>query len=247
MDVAALTDQLDQEGKAMTEAAGESGLTSDVPNCPGWNIRDLLGHVGKVHRWATEHVRRGRAAFDGGTAKMAKPPKDDLLDWFVDGYEGLVVALRAAPSDLDCWSFLPAPSPLAFWARRQAHETAIHRADAESARGEVPTYPAAFATDGLGELLEGFFGRKRGKLLADPAVTLRVAPDDADRSWHVRIGPESRTITVDGDDTAQCTVRGRASDVYLSMWNRTPAAAVAVDGDESVLDLWSELARVSWS
>ena len=32
-----------------------------------------------------------------------------------------------------CFAFLPAPSPLAFWARRQAHETGIHRADVESA------------------------------------------------------------------------------------------------------------------
>lgn len=40
---------------------------------------------------------------------------------------------RWAAGYVDCWTFLDAPSPLAFWARRQAHETAIHRADAQLA------------------------------------------------------------------------------------------------------------------
>src|SRR4029079_3187838 len=105
---------------------------------------------------------------------------------------------------------------------------------------------AEFATDGLGELLECFFARRKGKLLADPEVTLRVAPDDAGRSWHVRIGPQSRTVTVDGDDPAQCTVHGRATDVYLAMWNRTPAVPIAVEGDEAVIQLWRGPGASTW-
>ena len=45
----------------------------------------------------------------------------------------LIEALDSASPDLEAWTFLPAPSPLAMLARRQAHETAIHRYDAESA------------------------------------------------------------------------------------------------------------------
>jgi len=51
-------------------------------------------------------------------------------------------ALSAAPPDLRCWTFLPAPSPLAMWARRQAHETTVHRVDAELAAASVAP-PAA--------------------------------------------------------------------------------------------------------
>jgi len=46
--------------------------------------------------------------------------------------------LASAPPDLDCLTFLAAPSPLAMWARRQAHETAIHRVDAESPAARSP-------------------------------------------------------------------------------------------------------------
>ena len=71
------------------------------------------------------------------------------------------------PPDLDCWAFLPAPSPLAFWSRRQAHETAIHRADVESALRVRPVYPKEFAADGIDELLLGAFAAAAGSEGAD--------------------------------------------------------------------------------
>jgi uncharacterized protein (TIGR03083 family) len=154
---------------------------------------------------------------------MAKPPPpDDLLDWFVEGHAALVAALRAAPADLDCWSFLPAPSPLAFWARRQAHETAIHRADADSARGVIPSYDPHFAADGIGELLGGFYAR------------------------HVAINPDGRQISTDADLPADCTVSGAASDLYHLLWNRQPAQPPRISGDQAVMELWRERAQVKW-
>jgi hypothetical protein len=39
------------------------------------------------------------------------------------------------------------------WARRQAHETAIHRFDAESATSSVSGFDPTFASDGIGEIL----------------------------------------------------------------------------------------------
>src|SRR4029450_13488361 len=67
---------------------------------------------------------------------FADPPGDDaLVGWFRAGHATLVDALSAADPALDCWTFLPAPSPLGFWARRQAHETAIHRVDAQGPAG----------------------------------------------------------------------------------------------------------------
>src|SRR5260370_27003394 len=65
---------------------------------------------------------------------LTRGPADDvLLDWFRDGHASLVRALAAADPDLKCWTFMAAPSPLVFWARRQSHETAIHRVDTQQA------------------------------------------------------------------------------------------------------------------
>jgi uncharacterized protein (TIGR03083 family) len=247
MDTSTHIDALEEHGRALAVAADKAGLDADVPSCPAWTVRSLLGHVGKVHRWAATFVREGRAATADGThPRLATAPADRLLDWYVEGHAALVAALRGAPPDLDCWTFLPAPSPRAFWARRQAHETAIHRADAEGAVGTVPDYPADLADDGLDELIGGFMGRRGGKLFADPARSLLVAPTDSGSRWHVTIGPDGRQIGTDGDPPADCTVRGRAADLYLLLWNREPARPPEVSGDPAVLELWHELARITW-
>jgi uncharacterized protein (TIGR03083 family) len=237
-------DQLELQGKALAAAAARAGFEADVPTCPGWKVRNLIEHTGKVHRWAATYVRDGRAAFGGQAPKMEKPPAEGTLDWFVGGHAALVAALRAASPDLDAWSFLPAPSPLAFWARRQAHETAIHRADGDSACGTAPTYDPAFAADGIAELLGGFYARKGGTLTADPPRSLLVRPRDAGPVWHVRINQTGREIGNDPDVPADCTLRGAASDLYLLLWNRRPVGPVEVTGDEEVMRIWRERAQV---
>jgi uncharacterized protein (TIGR03083 family) len=157
----------------------------------------------------------------------------------------LVQALRAASDDLVAYTFLADAGPArTFWARRQAHETAIHRADAEAALGSTPDFDRDFAVDGIAELLEGFYARSGGKLVADPPITLRVAPSDAAVSWRVEVRPDGRTITRDADGAADCTLSGTAGDIYLNLWNR--GGTVQVTGDDRAVQLWHRLARVRW-
>jgi len=236
-----------EQGAALLDAARAAGLDADVPTCPGWTVRSLLGHVGTVHRWATTFVRDGMAATAGGThSRTAEAPADGLEEWFAEGHHALVTALTEAAPDLDCWTFLPAPSPLAFWARRQAHETAIHRADAESGLGNIPTYEPALAADGIDEMIAGFMARNGGRLTADPPVSLAVRPTDFGASWHVLIRPDGRTVSSPAAAPADCTLSGTASELYLSLWNRPPAKQPAVEGDSAVLDLWRAEAQIGW-
>ena len=80
--------------------------------------------------------------------------------------EAVEDTLRTADPAVRCWTFLPAPSPLAFWARRQAHETAIHRADAQLAAGPVTPFAADFAAPTYATVEE---------LCADPETFLCLA------------------------------------------------------------------------
>ncbi|HEY7009744.1 MAG TPA: maleylpyruvate isomerase family mycothiol-dependent enzyme [Jatrophihabitantaceae bacterium] len=248
MDAATLIDRLDRHGAALGDAAERAGLEADVPTCPGWDVQALLAHVGMVHRWAATHVREGNAAFAGNTVAPEFPaPEDGVLDWYRAGHAELVQALHAAPDDLVAYTFLAdadAGAARTFWARRQAHETAIHRADAEAALGSVPDFDRDFAVDGIAELLEGFYARAGGKLVADPPMSLRVAPSDAGVSWLVALRPDGRTITRDVDGTADCTLSGPSGGVYLNLWNR--GGTVQVSGDERAVQLWRRLARVRW-
>jgi len=154
---------LDADGTLLAAAAELAGLDAPIPGCPLWKMRELLRHTGYVHRWAAGYVTHGYEEevdrYSEDELLRAGPGDAELLGWFRDGHAGLVRSLRSADPGLSCWSFLDAPSPLAFWARRQAHETAIHRADAESAAGDVTPFPAVFAADGIDELLVCFASR----------------------------------------------------------------------------------------
>ena len=156
------------------------------------------------------------------------------------------MTLRAAPGDLEAFTFLPAPSPLAFWARRQAHETAIHRVDAESATGPIGPYGADLAADGLSELLEGLVARPRVRDGLAGVRTLQVVAEDVDQAWSLRL--ERPGIKVEpARASADCTVTGAASDLVLLLWNRIGYEALAVAGDSGVLDLWRETVLITWA
>ena len=246
MDVATHLEALQDNGRLLLDAATSAGLDAAVPSCPQWQVRDVLQHVGQVHRWARSYVDGGRTSPPDDNDRPAEiPPDEELLEWFRDGHAALVQSLRTASDDMQCWAFLPAPSPRAFWARRQAHETAIHRTDAELAAGSAPVFDGAFAADGLDELLFGFFARPRGRLVADPALRLGLRATDTGDAWTITIGPDARTTTREATE-ADCLVSGTASDLYLLLWNRGPRSACSVEGDERVLDLWREKATISW-
>ena len=231
---------LESEGARL--AAVASDLDAEVPPCPQWTVGDVVRHTGGVHRWAASIVRDRLAEDPSPTEdELAEPGTRNPIEWFREGHGDLVATLRDADVALQCVTFLPAPSPLAFWARRQAHETAIHRADAESAVGPITAYDDAFANDGIDEMLTGFAARRRRTPAATPR-TLALRPGD-DHGWQVTFAPDG-IKSVPGAGDAECTVSGTASDIYLWLWHRP--ATVQVRGDQSVADLWQAV-RVRWS
>ena len=230
----------------MAAAAEAAGTDAKVPTCPEWQVRDLVRHTGMVHRWAASFVAE---ELDSPHPGQGLPDLDgaELLAWFREGHGYLVDALRSAAPDVRCWHFLPAPSPLAFWARRQAHETTVHRFDAETARGGGPGDIApGFAADGVDELLRGFHARPRSRVRSDEPRVLRVrATDTDDAVWTVRLSQEPPAAERGDTGAADCEVAGPAARLYLSLWNRVPFPGVS--GDASVAALWREKSAVTWS
>lgn len=240
MDTSDHIDSLESDGRLLAEAAAGGDLDAGVPSCPEWKLRELVGHIGSVQRWATRFVADGLT--EPGRIDTGEVPEGTaIVDWFGAGHGDLVAALRAADPALECWTFLEAPSPLAFWARRQAHETAIHRVDGELAAGlPVTPFPADFAADGLDELLVGFFGFQRldGERGGDGIITVR--PDDAGVGWLADLnGGDERARGPEPVEGA-CELRGPASDLYVLLWNRLSLdnTAAGVEGDSSLLDTW---------
>ncbi|WP_326584915.1 maleylpyruvate isomerase family mycothiol-dependent enzyme [Streptomyces sp. NBC_00487] len=245
METAEHISALDEEGRLLAAAARKAGTDAEVPTCPKWRVRDLVRHTGVVHRWATAFVAEGHAS----PRPLGSDPEldgDALLTWFEDGHRRLVDTLRTAPADVDCWNFLPAPSPLAFWARRQAHETAVHRADAQSALGGELGEPAVdFAVDGIDELLLGFHARDRSRVRTETPRVLRVRATDTDAVWTVRLSsepPVAERAEASKAGDVDCEIAGPAPRLYLSLWNRLPLPAAT--GDPSLAELWRETSGI---
>jgi uncharacterized protein (TIGR03083 family) len=262
MDVDRHISALEADGRLLAEAAERAGLAAAVPSCPPWQVRDLLRHQGYVHRWAAAYVSvpiRAEAPELTEAEQLTAGAADDrLLAWFRDGHDALIRTLRAADPGVISWTFLDAPSPLAFWARRQAHETAVHRADAQLAAGETPGYQADFAADGVDELIMGFFARNgdgdgdgaEPEREAGPDRTLLIRATDAGQQWRAELGADGRRVeqVSRGGGPAACTLDGPAAGLYLLLWNRSDSgsAGVSVRGDAELAAAWRAGIHVRW-
>ncbi len=258
MEIGTWVTAVEKNGILLGEAADSAGLAAEVPACPGWRVRDLVRHQAYVHGWAARHLaeRPARVIEEADEAAIlgGGPADDELIASYRAGLDVLVAALRTADPAGDYPTFLPAPSPLAFWARRQAHETAIHRFDAEAAWGRpdpLAAFPPDFAADGVDELVTGFAARRRR---TGPGKSLFIRALDANRAWYYEWpadGQRKATRWAAGDEppTADCVLEGPASGVYLFLWNRCPAAdaAIAVTGDRAILDTWTSAVQVTWT
>ena len=212
---------LEREGQLLVAAAKSAGTTAPVPSCPGWEVRDVLAHIGFVHRWAARYVAEGLTEMvdepDEATILSAAPPGTSVLSWVAEGHAELVEVLLSAPPDVrSAGPSSPLRPRWRFGRRRQAHETAVHRVDAEQAAGAPSKlFDAAFAVDGADEVLLGFFARPRRRGVLDVrAGTIGLEATDAGTAWSVRIAPEGIKARR-GVDDSDLLVRGTASDLYL--------------------------------
>ncbi|GAB3646895.1 maleylpyruvate isomerase family mycothiol-dependent enzyme [Glycomyces tarimensis] len=242
------------EGERIAIAGGELALNSAVPTCPGWTVKDLLTHIGTVHRWATAIVA-GALRYDPRQREfqhvVGPAPHDELLvDWVRVGLGTLAATLEEAPDDLRCWQTFPSESSKRFWVRRQAHETTIHRVDAEQARGdEISPINRDFAADGIDELLLGFHGRPSSRVRAlRPAVlhihAIDLTPGRGD--WYIHPTDSGPLVTFNEVESPHCTIEGPVELLYLALWNRLPFDDLTVSGDPALLQLWRNYSAVRW-
>jgi uncharacterized protein (TIGR03083 family) len=224
-------------------------LTRPVPTCPDWTLRQLATHVGRAHRWAAEIVSTRSAEFiPFRQVPDGRIPDDPALhaSWLRAGAGQLVAAVQEADGE-PVWTFTGL-RPADFWARRMAHETAVHRADAEITAGREPSIEPDIAADGIDEWLGHMSGLPgsdpdpRASALPDGAVLHVHATDeglDGAGEWLVR--REGSTVAVQpGHGKGDVALRGPADRLLLVLVRRVPQddAQVQVLGDPALLTAW---------
>jgi uncharacterized protein (TIGR03083 family) len=226
MEYATFVEHVRTDGSLLADAAEGDG-PAPVPSCPGWSVRDLVAHVAQVYEHKIQCTRLGHAP-DPWPPEW--PQADEPIPWFRDAHSRLLQMFDENEATTPSATSWPPNRTVGFWARRMAHETAVHRVDAELARGASTPVDAALATDGVDEILhlmlEGDWSDD-----ADDAMTgQRIDISTGGRTWQVVLDRAAVSVT-DGGGEADAMLTGDPSDVLLWLWGRVPDDRVEQAGD----------------
>jgi uncharacterized protein (TIGR03083 family) len=234
----------------------------DVPSCPGWNVTDLVLHLGGVHRHVAriirekqrEHVPISRDDLGWlglghphlhwlmtGHAPRNEPLPPEVLAWFEEGASELEAVFRQTDPDEPVWTWSP-EKRVGFWLRTQAIEAAVHRWDAQFAHGVTQPIDAELAADGIDHTFEYMLPARRewAEAPEGSGETYHFHRTDGPGEWTVRLDRDGVEVTRE-HGKGNVTIRGAASDLLLWLWRRIPASQMEVFGDAALLDRYFEL------
>ena len=225
--------------------AGGADLRAPVPSCPGLTLGALLRHVGGGHRWAAEIVRTRATGFvpDSIVRDVAGDDSGAVPgDWLLDGAHELAAALREAGPDAQVWTPFEVGG-MPFWARRFAHETLVHRADAMLAAGVPFEVATDVAVDALDEWMEldahpvHFDLNPAKREILGAGRTIALIADEGAEGWFVDLtGPVNAWRR--GGGAAAVTVRAPLRELLLMVYRRRTPDRMTVEGDPNLLHHW---------
>ncbi|SBT48348.1 maleylpyruvate isomerase family mycothiol-dependent enzyme [Micromonospora auratinigra] len=228
------------EGPAFAAAVAEAPPQTPVLSCPGWTVADLALHLTRVYVWARTVVTAG------GTARPERhdpelPAGLTPAQWYRQEYDRLITLLEGLDPETPAWNFAPQPKKAGFWPRRLAHETAVHRWDAQLAIGAGEPIEAKLAADGVSEVLDTWLPAGRRVNPGQWRGVVQLTATDAAQEWYLRLRGEgvalldTATILDHDDHNARAQVTGTASDLLLALMGRISFDALGVAGDRGLL------------
>ena len=240
---------LEADFRRLRELA-EGDLDAKVPTCPDWTLTDLVEHVSMVYLHKVETMRHN--AFPS-----VWPPQDLVAQKPAELLSRAYAALSAEFADRDASASAPTwyepDQTVGFWIRRMAHESVVHRVDAELAAGAEPSViPDDLAADGVDEVLKAFleYGSEVSyeefaeALSSSTGQTVLVTVGD--RVWSVTLRPEGVAVAgAEPGSKADARITGDPAAVLLWVWRRADDRVVTIEGDATLGAKFHELMRIA--
>lgn len=204
--------------------AAAGNLPARVEHCPDWTVADLVWHLTEVHWfWATIVEQRLDTPPDDGN-RPARGGDEGLLEKFRQGALHLVEVLSGADPSSHVWTWAPAQQDVAFVARHQVQEAAVHHWDAVNAAGGRLAIEPRVASDGIDEFLT--FSLSSDADPADPprpalegTFALRCA--DTGDAWTLTDGAAPGTVAKQAGAAPEIPqIAADASDLLLWLYGR---------------------------
>src|SRR3954451_5736313 len=208
---------------------GDTG--AQVPTCPDWTLLDLAKHVGGVMGFWSHVLAEGMGR---PKPEIQREPGPAPTMWFTTISSSLVGELRAATGDTHVWTWDPNDPSARFAARRMAHETAVHRFDAQAAGGNPQPIEPALAADGIEEIfamVDAWPDSGRGD-----GQTLHLHSAEGNE-WLIAMNPDGLDIKRE-HAKGDLALKGAVSDLELLLYDRPPIGEIERFGDDAVLDAW---------
>jgi uncharacterized protein (TIGR03083 family) len=224
-----------REGEGILTAAG-MGLDAAVPACDGWDVAGLVQHVAKVYANVAKIVSTRATEAPGARPEIPDGEPVAVLSRLLDE---LVAALSGCDAEAPIWNWSADAPPVGlFWARRMAHESSVHRYDAQASHGVVQPIDADLAADGLDELVDVVIARIFSRdQVAGPTGSVALRSSD-DGVWRLQLEP-SGVRRLDVLNEPDVTVSGTSSALLLAAYSRVPWSSLEVTGDTDLLDRWT--------
>jgi len=229
------------DAQRFASALDAGPLDAPVAACGDWDVARLAEHLGQIHRWAAFCAREGRGPSSEEAAALESFERDRAADWYRSCVDELVGVLGEVDPAAPTWHPFPTEQVASFWPRRQAHETALHRWDAERAIGLDPVVDAELASDGIDEYFEAIVPRLivREKVSV-PASSFHVHCTDVDGEWLVW-SDDGEYRMIRAHQKGDAALRGPAAAILLRLWGRAP------DGDDELSPVGDEAALAAWT
>lgn len=225
-----------QELAGLNEAIAAGPVTAPVPTCPEWTVLDLAQHVGGFCGFWAHVLCEGNGC---PKASFTDPPHDEaVVDWFAGMGAELLTQLETTPGDTPVWTWHEPDQSAGFVARRAVHELAVHRYDAQSARGTCAPIDAPTAVDGIDEVFEALITRRpRTGDATGQTLHLHGTDDGVEAEWLVTLLPD-RIDVAKAHAKGDLAVRAAVSDLELLLYRRPVLGEIQTFGDTGVLDAW---------
>ncbi len=221
-------------------SAAASSLDETISFLGDWKIRDLVAHLGAVYTGVISTVA------PAGTLTPSDPAPDGagVNDWFIERRTTLLTTLSSAHDDDPAKTFASMKT-VAWWKRRLAHETVVHRWDVDAATsgiGSAAAIDSELAKDGVDEFAEvslRFSSSRPDRVY--PSKSLHLHRSDGPGEWMIVADGQGGVTVTHEHGKGDAAVRGPASALLLWIWGR-PVDDIEIFGDEAVAEAWRSLA-----
>jgi uncharacterized protein (TIGR03083 family) len=201
----------------------------DIPNCPGWKVRDVISHlaVGGA-AWTLAQTHPPASAWEKIAQGMARFPRERGVELFSGTVRALEAVLLSHDGSDACHYYFGNQHCYDSYARHAAAEIRLHQIDVQRALNSELTITGEQALDGLGWSVN----------VALPAFVATLKDQAPQGSIMIQAPQSTQELALGSGDTI-ASIKGTTTDLFLHLWDR--GGDVHRDGDNEAIRWWTSV------